>query len=721
MRTIVLLRGLPGCGKSTWVKDHNLEAYALSPDQIREMCYVPALNPDGSRSICTEDDDKVWNIFNTMVEARMQNGDFVIVDATNISAKEMNRYKNLAHTYKYRIFCVDFTDIPLEQVKKQNMLREEKRRVSEQTIYKFYNRLTKSENQVPAGITVIKPEEYEKLLLTPLNLDKYNKIHCIGDIHGCYTVLMEYLKDGLKEDEYYIFLGDYIDRGLENAETVNYLMSIVNLPNVLMLEGNHEKWLNMWSYNTKAYSKEFEENTRLQLEHAGVKRKMVKNLYRKLAQCAYIEFRRNTYFISHGGISTIRRNPIFISTNQMISGVGGYSDVKEVEETFDKTMPDNFYQIHAHRNFGYPIHSTERNYNLEGEVERGGYLRAIQISDIGIEEYELKNEIYKKPDFSSVRTAIKSLRRDPYIKEKKFGNISSFNFTREAFNKRNWNERTVTARGLYLNTKTEEIVCRGYNKFFAVNEVPETQIERLKEKFVYPLHVYVKENGFLGMVSLNRETNDLFITTKSDPSGIAAKWMRDMFYDKFDTEKMNAFKRMLADQKVTLAFECVDQEHDPHIIDYDESELYLLDAIYNEFEFQKVPYEKLRLIGKEYGFQVKELAYTLSDWDEFMTWYTEIMAQKEDYLYNGKPIEGFVIEDQNHFMVKMKLDYYKKWKMFRGLAARIDSIDFEFLNKEERDFLLFVQKLYEEGRISKDDLSSNICNLRKLYLEEKAI
>lgn len=35
MRTLVLLRGLPGVGKSTWIKAQGLEPYTLSADQIR--------------------------------------------------------------------------------------------------------------------------------------------------------------------------------------------------------------------------------------------------------------------------------------------------------------------------------------------------------------------------------------------------------------------------------------------------------------------------------------------------------------------------------------------------------------------------------------------------------------------------------------------------------------------------------------------------------------
>ena len=77
-------------------------------------------------------------------------------------------------------------------------------------------------------------------------MSKYEKIVHIGDIHGCYTALMEYFKNGLNDNYMYIFIGDYIDRGIENVEVVKFLIEISKKPNVLLLEGNHERWL--WIY-----------------------------------------------------------------------------------------------------------------------------------------------------------------------------------------------------------------------------------------------------------------------------------------------------------------------------------------------------------------------------------------------------------------------------------------------------------------------------------------
>lgn len=35
MRTLLLLRGAPGSGKSTWIRENNLEQYALEADRFR--------------------------------------------------------------------------------------------------------------------------------------------------------------------------------------------------------------------------------------------------------------------------------------------------------------------------------------------------------------------------------------------------------------------------------------------------------------------------------------------------------------------------------------------------------------------------------------------------------------------------------------------------------------------------------------------------------------
>ena len=68
----------------------------------------------------------------------------------------------------------------------------------------------------------------------------------ISDIHGCYKELKELLftleTEGVydKNNDKLVFLGDYIDRGIQNVETLKFLISLNRKPNVIFLKGNHE-------------------------------------------------------------------------------------------------------------------------------------------------------------------------------------------------------------------------------------------------------------------------------------------------------------------------------------------------------------------------------------------------------------------------------------------------------------------------------------------------
>jgi len=76
-----------------------------------------------------------------------------------------------------------------------------------------------------------------------MKIDKSGKIFAIGDIHGCYDKLqrlMERLPYDPQRDTL-VFLGDYIDRGPQSKEVINYLCKLERqTKQLIMLIGNHE-------------------------------------------------------------------------------------------------------------------------------------------------------------------------------------------------------------------------------------------------------------------------------------------------------------------------------------------------------------------------------------------------------------------------------------------------------------------------------------------------
>lgn len=729
MRVLLLLRGSAGCGKSTWIEQNGLKPYTLSADDIRLLCQSPLMQVDGTTGISQANDNVTWKTLFTLLEVRMQKGEFTVIDATNSKTSEMNRYKEMCNTYRYRIYCVDFTDIPIEEVKRRNANREPLKRVPEEVIDKMYSRF--KTQKIPSGIKVIKPDELDTIWMKMFDLSEYKKIHHIGDIHGCNTALQKYLADngGIKDDEMYIFTGDYVDRGLENAEVVKFLISISDRKNVLMLEGNHERWLWLYANDCTGQSKEFELITRPALEEARIDKKDIRQLYRKLGQCAYYKYGDNIYLVTHAGLSTMPDNLSYVATEQMIKGVGNYNDFEKIAETFINTTLDNVYQIHGHRNTkALPVKVNDRVYNLEGRVEFGGCLRCVQVDKDGIHTIEVENEVFKTPEMrseqtvtsSSVADTIIALRSNKYIQEKKFGNISSFNFTNKAFYDKVWDEQTTKARGLYIDTMKGKVAARAYEKFFNINERPETKFDMLQYKLQFPVTAYVKENGFLGIVSYNEYEDDLFIASKSTIDSQFAQWFKEMLYSKIPSDNIDKMKQFIKENDVSFVFECVDMKNDPHIIEYPESELFLLDIVKNDMNFEKFEYEAMVDIANQLGITPKEKAIEIATWQDFFDWYYDIL--EEDYEYNGRKIEGFVIEDSVGYMTKLKLTYYNFWKFMRSISH--EAIKNGYIKKTSalttptaNEYYAWVRKLHEVE--DKDSLPKDICTLRRLFYKDR--
>ena len=287
MRSLVILRGSPGSGKSTWIKKMNLENYTLSADSIRLLVESPVLVADKNhRVISQKNDGYVWQLLFELLEKRMENGEFVVIDATHSKSRDFSKYNKLCSKYRYRGYYVDFSDIPLEECKKRNLLREDYKRVPENVIEKMYSRL-ETQSKTSGWVEIDKNNFWSEIGVKLFDLNQYERINVFGDIHGCYNPLKEYFsRYPYNENEMYIFCGDYIDRGKQNKETLEFLINMSRNKNTLFLEGNHEKWLNHYSLDEveNIYSKTFLNKTMLEISE--IDKKDIKEFYRKIVQIA---------------------------------------------------------------------------------------------------------------------------------------------------------------------------------------------------------------------------------------------------------------------------------------------------------------------------------------------------------------------------------------------------------------------------------------------------
>ncbi len=143
MAEVILTRGLPASGKSTWAK-RQVDA---SPGQVKRV------NKDDLRSMLDngqwsrQNERFVLQVRDTIVRAALARNTDVIVDDTNLSPKHVAHFRrvvaaiNEQHGTDHRVTVRDFTDVPLDTCIARDRQRPEP--VGERVIRGMYNQFLK--------------------------------------------------------------------------------------------------------------------------------------------------------------------------------------------------------------------------------------------------------------------------------------------------------------------------------------------------------------------------------------------------------------------------------------------------------------------------------------------------------------------------------------------------------------------------------------------------
>jgi predicted kinase len=111
---VVLAIGLPGSGKSTWFKRHNI--FPLSSDMVRILLFDDVTEQRYQ--------DLVFSTLRSMLRGRLlARRPWNYVDATNLSSHERRSWIKLAHDFGYEAHAV-FFDVPAEVCIERNRRRE---------------------------------------------------------------------------------------------------------------------------------------------------------------------------------------------------------------------------------------------------------------------------------------------------------------------------------------------------------------------------------------------------------------------------------------------------------------------------------------------------------------------------------------------------------------------------------------------------------------------
>lgn len=745
--------GLPASGKSTFLKQSGIpEDMILSPDNFRSVFAGTSYKfKDGSVVVdpVSAADNQVWEMVYTALEARMKEGLTTFLDAaTFVKAGEREHVQNLADGYGVKVKSLV---LPFDVDKSIHYDSLRKSRVGKDVIKRFHNVfLDQGGEEQLYSEPHYKVDVETKIDLVPNQLPHEN-YDIVGDVHGLYDDFVELIEDmGYAKDSNGVYrhakgrnlllLGDFVDRGTQNMEMLEFVYKQSKNTDDKFIIGNHEnKLLNFVHFKEKK-KKIIQVSPSAGLtaaEFLKLDTKTQQKYHRMLLEMPKYYIHKNVAF-GHANIENFDplRTPssyLMYSDEHKISAKMRDRNSKDLNDNQDYAYSklfesgiNQYYYVRGH----IPLQHQEQKHvtSLDDHQAFDGHLVTVSLNDLmssidygyGVNNESIINRVKTQSRFNfkdyekehlGLYKKIKRLKKAGLAQfdQDADGLLQIFKYKKDVFFKRKWEQEhdLLSCRGIVFDF-AGRLVQYPFDKVFNYNEPNEkghrTGVELDKTK---TYQVVEKLNGFLGNITRHPYKNDLLFSTTGSLTSPFVGYIQDMV--KSDGVYGDLMKWTSKNPNVSLMFEVI-HPNDPHIVKYDKSEqgVYLIGArekVYNSKMFSE---SELDAIAEEVGLR-------RPSWEE------KTLKKALDDMKSVQH-EGYMIRDldSGDIALKLKSSYYLSVKFVGRLSGNKTKFMFanpkQFKKNVDEEFYDLIDTI--TGNMTQEHFESMDTDKRTDYVRE---
>ena len=328
--------------------------------------------------------------------------------------------------------------------------------------------------------------------------------------------------------------------------------------------------------------------------------------------------------------------------------------------------------------------------------------------------------------------------------------VEGSNISVDSWQFRDWDYKRrdlpTYARGLFTYRKQNgqpEIAARGYDKFFNVGEVHETEWNNVTSRTRGPYELSVKENGCIIFLSGLEDETLLVCSKHSTGARDNANLSHAVAGERWVDKHLSATGRSRSDlakelrkRNVTAVAELCDDQFEEHVLAYEPKDagLYLHGMNLNLPEFATYPGELVHKFADEWGF--KKAQYLIKDDITSMQDFLEQCAETGSYA--GRDTEGFVIrcERKDHgsrsggyqnWFFKYKFEEpYLMFRQWRECTKQIIGNKPPRFKKHKRiteEYLLYARRQFAQnpGLAPEYNKNHGIIAMREGFLQERGL
>lgn len=172
-KKIIILQGCPCSGKSTWARQFKQEQESLSNDEKWEIISRDTIRYQiGNGKYTLKHEKEVTEIENSSLERCVSEGYNIIIDATNLNPKTIERWKTFSRVYNYDIEFKEFY-VPYNEAMRRSVQRKNDGGlyISKKVMLDFYNRYYKErlEDELRDKRIIRQPENLKPAIICDLD------------------------------------------------------------------------------------------------------------------------------------------------------------------------------------------------------------------------------------------------------------------------------------------------------------------------------------------------------------------------------------------------------------------------------------------------------------------------------------------------------------------------------------------------------------------------
>lgn len=398
MRTMFLLYGAPGSGKSRFASTNFVQGMTISRADCEKIMSPSITCFDGvSKTVRANTKRFVDSMILEAVKTRASLGATIVLDdVENVKISVQKKWMKLMSEYGYEVVIVDVQGEQslCELQEKASLLGNVSPEIVE---HYFKNRVFHSSLRV-----IDNDSDFRREFSIPTVDHGDTKTMIVGDVQSASSRLRKLVEEYDEPNMKWVFTGDLFDRGENPYEVYQIVNSLGARATKIM--GNHDE--HIYDVLREPDGKRYVQTrkTVAQLMEQGLTRDSLTRWVKSFIP--FYDFRvfGYRYFATHGGVSlnklavdedsiNVMTTPSDISfiqgTRNMLNtrkGIGMYVDNIDFLLAEDSSLNQMFEaQFHGHRNSGcVEADAIEGVYNLESRAEDSdGWLTSVLITEDG--------------------------------------------------------------------------------------------------------------------------------------------------------------------------------------------------------------------------------------------------------------------------------------------------------------------------------------------------